>query len=389
MPGLAVRPGDLVVPDRDPRVLVGDRGATARPRAVRRRGSSSMRRHRRTATGGARPAAPGPARRLAAMTARSDAEAARPASPPTPRRHGRLGRPDPGPRRRRAVGEHLAAGADRRTTRTERFPAILEMIPYGKDNWRRNADIGAWRVVRGARLRLVPGRRPRHRLVGGRRARRVHRGRDARRVRRGRVARGPALVQRRGRDVGHQLRRRSPRSRSPSCGRRTCARSSRSMGTDDRYLTDVHYIGGCVTASELSQYAVSQVAMNAMPPDAGLRGARLARRVAGRGSRRRRRGCSRGSASRPTGRTGGQGSLAPDYDAIEAAILNIGGWMRRLRRPGVPDAGALHGPVAGRSSATGSTAGRSDATPGPNLDELHEVVRFFDRWLKGDRQRRR
>ena len=39
------------------------------------------------------------------------------------------------------------------------------------------------------------------------------------------------------------------------------------QGTDDRYLTDVHYIGGCVTLSELSQYAVSQVAMNAMPPD--------------------------------------------------------------------------------------------------------------------------
>src|SRR5207342_3211042 len=25
---------------------------------------------------------------------------------------------------------------------SERFPAILEMIPYGKDNWRRNADVG-------------------------------------------------------------------------------------------------------------------------------------------------------------------------------------------------------------------------------------------------------
>ena len=25
----------------------------------------------------------------------------------------------------------------------------------------------------------------------------------------------------------------------------------------------------------------------------------------------------------------------------------------------------------------------SSATPGPNLDELHEIVRFFDRWLKG------
>ena len=44
------------------------------------------------------------------------------------------------------------------------------------------------------------------------------------------------------------------------------------QATDDRYLTDVHYIGGCVTVSELSQYAVSQVAMNAMPPDAAFRG---------------------------------------------------------------------------------------------------------------------
>ena len=43
------------------------------------------------------------------------------------------------------------------------------------------------------------------------------------------------------------------------------------MGTDDRYLSDVHYIGGCVTVSELSQYAVSQVGMNAMPPDHGRR----------------------------------------------------------------------------------------------------------------------
>ena len=36
--------------------------------------------------------------------------------------------------------------------------------------------------------------------------------------------------------------------------------------TDDRYLDDVHYIGGCVTASELAQYAVSMVGMNALPP---------------------------------------------------------------------------------------------------------------------------
>src|SRR5262245_37258950 len=36
--------------------------------------------------------------------------------------------------------------------------------------------------------------------------------------------------------------------------------------TDDRYTDDVHYIGGLMVASEFAQYSVSQVGMNAMPP---------------------------------------------------------------------------------------------------------------------------
>ena len=36
--------------------------------------------------------------------------------------------------------------------------------------------------------------------------------------------------------------------------------------TDDRYLDDVHYLGGCVSLADYSQYAVSMVGMNAMPP---------------------------------------------------------------------------------------------------------------------------
>ncbi|MGQ0604106.1 MAG: CocE/NonD family hydrolase, partial [Anaerolineales bacterium] len=38
--------------------------------------------------------------------------------------------------------------------------------------------------------------------------------------------------------------------------------------TDDRYLCDVHYYGGCLTMSDLAQYAVGMVAMNALPPKA-------------------------------------------------------------------------------------------------------------------------
>jgi putative CocE/NonD family hydrolase len=77
-----------------------------------------------------------------------------------------------------------------------------------------------------------------------------------------------------------------------------------------------------------------------------------------------------------------QGSLAPDYDAIDAAVLNIGGWMDS------------YVDAAFRMQATCTAPSRtivgnwvhglpSSATPGPNLDELHEMVRFFDHWLKG------
>ena len=154
MPGLAVRPGDLVVPDRDPRVLVGDTARMAGPRAARDRGLGR--------SAGRRPGGIVARRPVGAASRRSsrgrpvdsgrwppDETNGRPASPPAhevetvwdariPARDGielsaNLWLP-------RAVG---------RTARTA-FPAILEMIPYGKDNWRRQ---------RGHRPRHLPGAR--------------------------------------------------------------------------------------------------------------------------------------------------------------------------------------------------------------------------------------
>ena len=153
------------------------------------------------------------------------------------------------------------------------------------------------------------------------------------------------------------------------------------MATDDRYLDDVHYRGGCVTVSELSQYAVSQVAMNAMPPEAAFRGAAW-----------RADWLARLEATPPwlfawlrhqvDGPYWRQGSLAPDYDAIEAAIFNIGGWhdsyvdpaFRMQERCPAPSH-TLVGPW--------HHSWPHDAEPGPNLDELHEIARFFDRHLRG------
>ena len=192
----------------------------------------------------------------------------------------------------------------------ERFPAILEMIPYGKDNWRRNADTtrGEWFAARGYALCRLD-------------------------VRGTGSSGGVALDEytadetRDGYDAVEWL------AAQPWCnggvgmwgisyGGFTAIQVATLrpphlraivpvMATDDRYLDDVHYRGGCVTVSELSQYAVSQVAMNAMPPDAAFRGAGWRDEWLDAARAPRRRGCSHGCATRPTGRTGGRARSRP------------------------------------------------------------------------------
>ncbi|HEX7950196.1 MAG TPA: CocE/NonD family hydrolase [Candidatus Limnocylindrales bacterium] len=260
-----------------------------------------------------------------------------------------------------------------------RFPAVLELIPYGKDNWRRNADVarGTYLAQRGYVLCRVD-------------------------VRGTGSSEGVALDEytedetRDGYDAVEWL------AAQPWCtgavgmwgisyGGFTSIQVAKLrpphllaivpiQATDDRYLTDVHYIGGCVTASELSQYAVSQVAMNAMPPDPA---------IVGEGWREA--WAARLEATPPwlfewlrqqhDGPYWRPGSLAPDYDAIDAAILNVGGWMdsyvdaalRMQAECRTPSRTIVGNWVHGLPSS---------ATPGPNLDELHEIVRFFDHWLK-------
>ena len=262
----------------------------------------------------------------------------------------------------------------------KRFPAVLEMIPYGKDNWRRNADIarGTYLARRGYALCRVD-------------------------VRGTGSSGGVALDEyteaetRDGYDAVEWL------AAQPWCdgavgmwgisyGGFTSIQVAKLrpphlraivpiQATDDRYLTDVHYIGGCVTASELSQYAVSQVAMNAMPPDRAFRGdawrdewlARLEATPPWLFEWLRRQ--HDGVYWRP-------GSLAPDYDAIEAAILSFGGWMDAYVDAAFRMQAACTAPT--RTIVGNWVHGLpASATPGPNVDELEEMVRFFDHWLNG------
>jgi uncharacterized protein len=154
------------------------------------------------------------------------------------------------------------------------------------------------------------------------------------------------------------------------------------MATDDRYTDDVHYLGGCATVSELSQYAVSMVGMNAMPARAEYRGASWADEWRDR-LERTPVWLFEWLRQQHDGPYWRQGSLAPHWDRLTTPTFLIGGWMdeyvdaalRMLERcTNAPRRGLIGNWVHSTPD---------EAVPGPNLDWLHEMVRFFDRWLKG------
>ena len=150
--------------------------------------------------------------------------------------------------------------------------------------------------------------------------------------------------------------------------------------TDDRYLDDVHYIGGCVTASELAQYAVSMVGMNALPPKIDYANDDWAAQWKTR--LEQTPWLIEWLRQQTDGPYWRQGSLAPAYDRITCAIFSIGGWA-----DGYPNAPVrMHAHCrAPRKTLIGNWVHSlpDSAYPGPNVDWLHEVVRFFDYWLKG------
>lgn len=274
------------------------------------------------------------------------------------------------------AGDRAGAGAGA----TSRFPAILEMIPYGKDNWRRNADVarGTYLAQRGYALCRVDVRGTGS--SGGvaldeYTATETEDGYDAVEW----LAAQPwcdGAVGMWGISYGAFTSIQVAKLRPPHLRAIVPI-----QGTDDRYRSDVHYIGGCVAASELSQYAVSQVAMNAMPPDPSFRGEGW-----------KAEWLARLEATPPwliewlrqqhDGPYWRQGSLAPEYDAIQAAVLNVGGWMDSYVDAAFRMQAACTAPS--RTIVGNWVHGLpASATPGPNLDELHEMIRFFDRWLKG------
>ena len=151
--------------------------------------------------------------------------------------------------------------------------------------------------------------------------------------------------------------------------------------TDDRYADDVHYIGGCVLAIDALPWASQMLVWNATPPDPlyagdGWRDRWLERLeqtppfVEAWIAHQRRDAYWK------------HGSVCEDFAAVECPVYAVGGWADGYTNAIFRLLEGLPGP---RKGLVGPWAHGfpHDGLPGPAVGFLQECVRWWDRWLKG------
>jgi len=150
--------------------------------------------------------------------------------------------------------------------------------------------------------------------------------------------------------------------------------------TDDRYADDIHHMGGCLLADNLS-WSSTMFDGNACPPDPELVGERWREMWL---ERLRGSGMWLGQWLEHQRRDEywKHGSICEDYSRIQCPVYAVSGWadgycnavFRVLKGLSVPRKG-LVGPWAHKYPHLG--------VPGPAIGFLQESLRWWDHWLKG------
>lgn len=151
--------------------------------------------------------------------------------------------------------------------------------------------------------------------------------------------------------------------------------------TDDRYADDVHYMGGCILAATMLNWASTMLAYNAQPPDPLVVGHAW-----------RQTWIDRMSKSPPFVEAWvrhqrrddfwKQGSVCEDFTALKCPVYMVGGWSDAYRNAILRFIEGYPGPSKGLIGPWAHVYPESGA-PGPAIGFLQEAVRWWDRWLKG------
>jgi uncharacterized protein len=149
--------------------------------------------------------------------------------------------------------------------------------------------------------------------------------------------------------------------------------------TDDRYTDDVHYTGGALRALDLVDYVLYMAALTVLPPVPSVYGEgwreEWTHRVEGSEP-----WLLRWLEEQVDGPYWRHGSLRPGYERIRCPTMLVGGWADGYRNNTFRTFEALGCP---RRLLVGPWSHMSTATslPGPHIDLVPELVRWFRRWL--------
>lgn len=151
--------------------------------------------------------------------------------------------------------------------------------------------------------------------------------------------------------------------------------------TDDRYHDDVHYMGGCVLASQMLSWATVMFGLNAQPPDPRWVGERW-----------REMWLERMEKTPPFIEAWLQhqrrdafwkhGSVREDYSAIDVPVYAVGGWGDAYNNSIPRILAGLSVPCKGLIGAWSHNY-PEEGVPGPNMGFTQESLRWWDHWLKG------
>ena len=141
--------------------------------------------------------------------------------------------------------------------------------------------------------------------------------------------------------------------------------------TDDRYADDVHYMGGCLLGADMLSWASTMLAYNARPPDparVGERWRELLARAAG-GDAAVRRGVDRRTSAAT--RSGSTARSARTSAPSRCPVYMVGGWADGYTRRRPAPARRLGGPAQGADRPLGAPVPAVGA-PGPAIGFLQE-----------------
>jgi len=151
--------------------------------------------------------------------------------------------------------------------------------------------------------------------------------------------------------------------------------------TDDRYADDVHYRGGCLLASDQMPWASRMFVMNGLPPDPKIVGENW-----------REMWFNRLENTPPyveawlehqtRDEFWQHGSVCENYADIECAVYAVGGWGDAYTNAIPRLLEGLPGPKKGLIGPW-SHGYPYVAIPGPQIGFLQECLRWWDYWLKG------